>query len=815
MDSRYFSREKTERYNIAIELLNQTYYVCKADLPLVAIRYMRDNKIVGFTVVGVTTKVVNITADVAVKLLSQFKNVMSTQELAQSTSIATQILPSQNQPKQVHIPQSSKSAQPSQPQQPSQPVGIRSKRSFEYEQGVKTSFEYAGKLPANYFGVIEEQCDIINSTANSNSKVELIISNREVIDKVEYITFVLRGSLVVSDWVVIAHLEFTSKGVLVLPFVNVDKDILKSWYTIKPYCDHCGYNRNRNHTYMVMNKKTKEIHQVGQGCLNEYIGVGALAQATAFDTLLKLLQDNSELLREKQAQYFFVDDVLACIIDGNYPIGFYIGYYDDMKDEVQQQVADIKAWARRMRSQGVETHNTQVMLKNEYLKKNQAERLPSVVNAYNKYLEIQKIKDETMKVIPLQMKALETYRNGTASREQGYRDFIAEYTIKQTDKIKAEFEETKRKNEMYAKKNIEIEAYNKQVNARNAKIDKYIERYNNSKSEEKQQVLLKAQQELGLVMVPEYKVNQHIVFKITGVKLLNRAPSPFGGNYGTFIFITNKGVQIAWRTQIEKFSPYFECRVGDDFIDVITSCVIEADVISIDTKTNLVTVKMGRFVRDKEQQAKMLAQQDKEDGVRAFTLRDLIAKKMRTKALFVLSDITDSETGITALYTKKIDDFIATIHSFDRILVSLSDAFVVSNAANITKRISDTKESLRGMKKEQKPAETKTIKLQSVQYYVPKTGDAILLFKDTKQNMYQMRYKKRLTELKDSWYDEPNFDVQVDAFAFMEYCQGVVVDMRGYEMECTSTAFYTRKKRDGTISHLDTIWDTAKIRKIK
>lgn len=54
---------------------------------------------------------------------------------------------------------------------------------------------------------------------------------------------------------------------------SLDDVSIPAEYLTSRRCDHCGTNRKRNKTILLMNEATQELRQVGASCLKEYTGV--------------------------------------------------------------------------------------------------------------------------------------------------------------------------------------------------------------------------------------------------------------------------------------------------------------------------------------------------------------------------------------------------------------------------------------------------------------------------------------------------------------------------------------------------------------
>jgi len=80
-----------------------------------------------------------------------------------------------------------------------------------------------------------------------------------------------------SGWNAVAQIEHFPEGNIVTMF---DRDAFApdAWKTCSSYCDHCGTNRKRRVTYMVVHE-SGETKQVGSTCLKEYTGINPNACA--------------------------------------------------------------------------------------------------------------------------------------------------------------------------------------------------------------------------------------------------------------------------------------------------------------------------------------------------------------------------------------------------------------------------------------------------------------------------------------------------------------------------------------------------------
>ena len=78
------------------------------------------------------------------------------------------------------------------------------------------------------------------------------------------------GLIKANGWETIAHIEHGGEGNIVTAIGSAKID--PTWYSAKPYCDHCHTVRSRLCTYIVQNE-SGDRKQVGKSCLKEYTGI--------------------------------------------------------------------------------------------------------------------------------------------------------------------------------------------------------------------------------------------------------------------------------------------------------------------------------------------------------------------------------------------------------------------------------------------------------------------------------------------------------------------------------------------------------------
>lgn len=74
----------------------------------------------------------------------------------------------------------------------------------------------------------------------------------------------------VGDYDIVAELEHHQEGNIIRQ-INYNYSVDSKYRTAKPYCEHCNKLRNRNNTFLLIDK-TGNTKQVGKSCLKDFIG---------------------------------------------------------------------------------------------------------------------------------------------------------------------------------------------------------------------------------------------------------------------------------------------------------------------------------------------------------------------------------------------------------------------------------------------------------------------------------------------------------------------------------------------------------------
>lgn len=141
---------------------------------------------------------------------------------------------------------------------------------------------YAWKLTRDELEATKAKIESINAKASKKGlSGRLTVEANEVtvtksiagieVSEIRWETLVTGEPPKHNGWVFLASLEWIETGVITrnAPGSNVmvDREALKPGH-----CDHCGYNRKRKTTYVVLNESTGKQVQVGSSCLKDFLG---------------------------------------------------------------------------------------------------------------------------------------------------------------------------------------------------------------------------------------------------------------------------------------------------------------------------------------------------------------------------------------------------------------------------------------------------------------------------------------------------------------------------------------------------------------
>lgn len=103
--------------------------------------------------------------------------------------------------------------------------------------------------------------------------------------------------LKLGDYEVIAVLEHTAiegSNENIIHIIKEGSTIPLYYRTVKPICEHCNSNRQRNKTVLLQDT-AGNIKQVGTTCIYEYTGIDRLDIITAYQDIYDIIIDNNRL----------------------------------------------------------------------------------------------------------------------------------------------------------------------------------------------------------------------------------------------------------------------------------------------------------------------------------------------------------------------------------------------------------------------------------------------------------------------------------------------------------------------------------------
>lgn len=167
------------------------------------------------------------------------------------------------------------------------------------------------KIPAENIDKLEAQVATINRKVeklnrrgHTFSLIEASVDRTPIVEHLSYTTengvrvnrdqiyfqvTVTGEEVVVAGWRFVATLQHEEGGTIIrsIPGV-VEEGELSPYRDAKPKCDHCGYNRRRNDTFVLRHESTRELKQVGSNCLEDFTGFDVHAIATMAELLASL-----------------------------------------------------------------------------------------------------------------------------------------------------------------------------------------------------------------------------------------------------------------------------------------------------------------------------------------------------------------------------------------------------------------------------------------------------------------------------------------------------------------------------------------------
>ncbi len=170
------------------------------------------------------------------------------------------------------------------------------------------------EIPAENMGVLSDKIEALNKRAKRLKLPEIVtkvlaVSKKkerrpmgymtlesapdmafEIFTRTYYTVEVLGASPVLPDWEFLGTLEHATDTANILRSVP-GFEIPEAYRTGKQKCDHCNKIRSRKDTYIVRNKVSNEVKQVGHNCIADYLGRVSPQQLALFATFVKEMEN--------------------------------------------------------------------------------------------------------------------------------------------------------------------------------------------------------------------------------------------------------------------------------------------------------------------------------------------------------------------------------------------------------------------------------------------------------------------------------------------------------------------------------------------
>ena len=374
------------------------------------------------------------------------------------------------------------------------------------------------EIREDYLGYVMERYEklkakyIKNNTEHSQCAVKLSIDDRytKVVNGVEipFVKISVESFLIVNDFVVIAHLQATDEGNIITPYVKLPDSAFTVWYNIPLRCDHCNVNRYRKHSFVVRNTKTGKLQQVGDSCLDKYLGGTSLVRAREIERFLGLFTPeslNGMYERGPAPMYYYPDLIASLVSKRNYKAGL----YEDIDDKQLKFIEEFHNWVNSQDSSIVKWHNYQTLIKTRFIHADLVEKVKSMLVSYRCYLKAKKRELE--------------------------------------EEEKRRLREIREKEEAIERHKINVEVYRNSLEKLLDKNELYISTYRQDKEliNKNTDGVSNSSNHLG-------NINDKVEVTICNVELKVKYDSMYGGHYGGYWMTTSDGDILEWGTQLEK-----------------------------------------------------------------------------------------------------------------------------------------------------------------------------------------------------------------------------------------------------------------------
>lgn len=147
-------------------------------------------------------------------------------------------------------------------------------------------------------------------SALEDDKVEATRERIEVLDNQDIVNFeftkvvLIAAETKLEGWTFIGTIEHTEAGNILRTVPEHEETLPEKYRNASRDCDHCGFDRRRKDTYIVLNEDG-EYKQVGRSCIKDFLGHGNPEQiATYFNEIINLWTDLLAGFHEHDPDFF-------------------------------------------------------------------------------------------------------------------------------------------------------------------------------------------------------------------------------------------------------------------------------------------------------------------------------------------------------------------------------------------------------------------------------------------------------------------------------------------------------------------------------
>ena len=307
------------------------------------------------------------------------------------------------------------------------------------------------------------------------------------------------------------------------------------------------------------------------------MGIGTVAAATAFEDLLKLLNDEGGA-REAGDLYFNLSDFIASMVlydkpdmtfknkylsNANGDKLYRAGAYDNLDDKQIEQYKEFCDFVGKSNDCRSRNRNAQLLLQSKYVRKRLAGDLVGVYKDYLRYLSLKESFDKKKENLTgLKSEVVDFIENKYEAEMQQNQRRIAEIESQRDEQysiVQAEYD--KQNAEGFAKYNADVTNKDYREQKHRQEYERLLEAYNEYN---KLKIPDVNNRQLEDKILTQYGFNPtyfkyrvipegyHVCVHVLGVTLYDVKESNYGGTYGKFVFVTEEGARFCWATSVEK-----------------------------------------------------------------------------------------------------------------------------------------------------------------------------------------------------------------------------------------------------------------------